>query len=114
MSVTVSLSEKLAVTYGIPLTQHGSDDNCGFLEVVRWKVMNKIHRLNFSNFSRAPYELEDSPSTDPISVSGTKQNCKKKDSHWLMNIQYMLFSKFQPEVAHKFSWLGFSAVISDE
>lgn len=43
--------------------------------------MNKIHRLNFSNFSRSPYELEDSPSMDPISVSGTKQNCKKKDSH---------------------------------
>lgn len=91
--------------------QHCSDDNCGFLEVEGW---NKICRLNLSNFSRAPYELEDSSLKDPISVSSIKQDCKKKDYHWLMNIQRMLFSKFQPEVAHKFSWLGFSAVISDE
>ena len=76
--------------------------------------MNKIRRLNLSSFSRVPYEVEDTLLMDPISISGTKQDCKKKDSHWLMNMQYMLFSKFQPEVAHKFCWVGFSAVISDQ
>lgn len=90
-----------------------SDSSCDFLEVVGWNVMSEICCLNWSNFSRAPYEFEDFPLTDLISLSGPKQDCKN-DYHWLMNIAHILFSKFQPEVAHKFSWLGFSSVISDE
>lgn len=75
---SVLLCERLAVTYRIPQMQCGSDDNCGFLKGVGWKVMNKIHRLNLSNFNRAPYELEDIPLTVPISVSGTKKNPEKR------------------------------------
>lgn len=90
-----------------------SDDSCGVPEIVGWKLMSEISRLNLRNFSRVPYELEDFPLTDLISVSGTKKDCKNY-SHWLMNIPHMLFSKFQPEVAHEFPWPGFSTVISDE
>lgn len=90
-----------------------SDYSCDFPEVVGWKVMSEIYWLNLSNFSRTSYELEDFPLTDLITVSGTKQDCKN-DCHWLMNIPHMLFSKFQHEVAHKFSWLGSSTVIWDE
>lgn len=90
-----------------------SDDSCDFPEVVGWKVMSEICWLNLSNFSKTSYKVEDFPLTDLITVSGTKQDCKN-DSHWLMNMPHMLFSKIQPEVAHKLFWLCFSTVISDE